>query len=304
MDRPLRRHTVARLPFETLDAARRNARIFLELTEGIARGDHPDPEQVHDTRVSGRRLQATLRVLGPALPPEAADLAAAVKQSIRALGALRDGDILSVMFVPFLQTHPSAVGEILALLGRRREKLRKRARSQIRKALTSETRRSIGALFERDDSGAWPAVAIGSAVARVRAAGLATLRAWQALLRATGPDAQIPEWHRVRIAGKAVRYTVEILAGDGGGADDLVAAWKALQDELGVMNDRHVAAAWLEAHADPGSRHPLPERECRILAAHLVRTADVMRQTLAGTWPPARLAELKARTEAYLQTRI
>lgn len=51
--------------------------------------------------------------------------------------------------------------------------------------------------------------------------------------RKTGP-------HRVRIAGKRLRYLVEPVAAESGMADSLVARCKRLQDVLGALNDANV----------------------------------------------------------------
>lgn len=72
--------------------------------------------------------------------------------------------------------------------------------------------------------------------------------------------------HRMRLAGKRVRYAMELLAGafDDSFRGELFVAFEEIQERLGTIND-HVTAikifrGWLERAEDDGSQGELAER--------------------------------------------
>ena len=287
------------IPEAVLAAADANIRVFLETTAACAGKGGADADAVHDARVAGRRLMATIALLEPVLFHSCADLAPRVKLSIRALGRLRDADVMGQAFAPFAETHPAAAAHILALLERRRRKLRRASRKELRGALDTETRLRIGTLLAPDDAGMRPVSVAVARVARVRA--LARDSVAQFFVRAAALTRRSPiaDLHQARIAGKRMRYTLEVLAGGDGEARRLLDECRGLQDELGWINDRDVASRWLARRAarvagDTAVRaRAIVARELLVLSAHFARTRDVMREAFHDAWPPERLCEFR-----------
>ena len=295
------------IPEAVLAAADANTRVFLETTAACAGKGEPDADAVHDARVAGRRLMATIALLEPVLLLPCADLAPRVKLSIRALGRLRDADVMVEAFVPFAETQPAATAHILGVLERRRRKLRRTSRKDLRGALDAETRVRIGALLAADAAGRRPVSVAVARVLRVRA--LARDSVVQFFTRAAALTRRSPiaDLHQARIAGKRMRYTLEVLAEGNGAARRLVDECRGLQDELGSINDRDVASRWLARRAarvagDKGVRaRAVVARELLVLSAHFARTRDVMREAFHDAWPPERLREFRRQVEGRMK---
>src|SRR5690606_14763797 len=93
--------------------------------------DGRDPEGVHDMRVATRRLRAILDLLGPALDAsERARLAASARQLTRALGPVREIDVMRIALASLLEDadplRAFAIEEVDARLAAERRRARAR----------------------------------------------------------------------------------------------------------------------------------------------------------------------------------
>ena len=85
------------------------------------------------------------------------------------------------------------------------------------------------------------------------------------------PDAPLVRYHRLRIAGKALRYTLEFFEEAlGPGARPMIATTKRLQDHLGDLQDAVVACGVLRTFLTFGTWEPPAGRRARALPPELI----------------------------------
>lgn len=210
-----------------------------------------DPEDIHDLRVSSRRLREGFLLFAAAYRPESVRRAArGVRSVTRLLGALRNTDEALVFFRHMAETAEGGAGRHLARIIARYEDLRREQRRQLRRGLGDldprRTREALArivacpTLFSPPPSGIDPFTTIAVfAAERLRE----RLDDVLALVPDACREADVEAQHRLRIAVKHYRYRLEILSfllGDCSGP--LHAAIKAYQDVLGTMHDLDVFA--------------------------------------------------------------
>ncbi len=215
-------------------------------------GFEEDPEYVHEMRVATRRIRTALSMVCQALGPQGEYWSGEFAWLGKALGALRDVDVMIEMIQAYRpeapRTHGKALDELVASLRRSRGIYR----GKLLKAVTS-------ARYEKLSSGFGRAVQnpIGSLqglqAVGPRAGTPTGVEAGRILTRRidqlaghgrdiVGLDAEA--LHRVRLECKALRYTVEFFRDlYGPDLDDLHKACQRLQDLLGGIHDIDV---WIE----------------------------------------------------------
>jgi triphosphatase len=230
-----------------------------------------DPEELHDMRVTTRRLRAALELFAEVLPARAQAYREELRWLGSVLGAVRDLDVqlqgLGDLSGALAAWSASALhvgdheplADLLALLERDRD----HARTELLAALDSvRWERLFAGLASMARQGPLrrslatrvPAV-IGVpdlVVARHDKVAKAARRA-----RRTGV---VSDFHRLRIRCKRLRYSLEFSADVYGGATaHYVRRLTALQDELGQLQDAEVASTRLaelatgEAHLPPAT---------------------------------------------------
>ncbi|HEX2047204.1 MAG TPA: CYTH and CHAD domain-containing protein [Acidimicrobiales bacterium] len=218
---------------------------------GVRIGD--DPEDVHQARVGTRRLRSDLRTFAPLLKKEwLASLRDELRWLARALGAVRDADVLLERLRRQAATLPEADPGGLAPLFRRLAKERDQARAELLEALHSPryvalVERLVEAAHQPPLRKAAKAGATGVVPDLVSGPVGKLRKAVKGL-----PDEPAPEeLHRIRILAKRARYASEAaepLVGDK--AEALADALAAVQEVLGDYQDAIVAEAWLRSAAD------------------------------------------------------
>jgi CHAD domain-containing protein len=259
------------------------ARCVVEIIRrdpGVRMGD--DAEDVHQLRVSTRRLRSDLRSFAPLLRD---DRLVAVRADIGWLGGVvglvRDCDVLSIRFAGAVNTLPPMDARGGAqLLGR----LASQA-IDARAAMLAAMRdgRYVRLLDTLVGLAAAPPVigAVGDAARPAKVASAMARREWRRLAAAVdalGTDPADTELHRVRILAKRCRYTAEAVAPVVGPMAVRIAAAAAdLQTVLGDHQDTVVAEAWLQdaAAAIPASG---------LAAGQLVAQERSQRTELRGRW--------------------
>lgn len=221
-----------------------------------------DPEDIHDLRVSSRRLREGFLLFAAAYRPESVRRAArGVRKVTRLLGALRNTDEALVFFRRMAETAAGSAGRHLARIIARHEDLRREQRRQLRRGLREldprRTREALArivaspALFSPPPSGIDPFTTIAAfAAERLRE----RLDDVLALVSDACREADVEAQHRLRIAVKHYRYRLEILSflpGDAFAA--LHAAIKAYQDVLGTMHDLDVFAGMVRHEGLPSA---------------------------------------------------
>jgi inorganic triphosphatase YgiF len=248
------------------DGIRRVLRRFFERLlareAGVRSGE--EREDVHQMRVATRRLRASLAVAEGMFDPA---LVRSFRRSLRELaahlGAVRDDDVFLDALLAYSETLDIAERAVLDPLLAAVRADRTAARGRLHHYLASGRHRR----FEREFAaflvtpGAGLASTPASGPPRVRdlAGGVLwrrfeELRAFEAVLPGA-PDATL---HEARIAGKRLRYTLELFAEAlGPQADDALATLGALQETLGALQDgaaAHEHVRRLGLSDDPGAQ--------------------------------------------------
>jgi CHAD domain-containing protein len=256
--------------------------FMLRLRQARTRATEP---AVHDLRVSMRRLIAVLD-LAREIAPDAgiASLRRKLRRSLKAFNAMRDIHI-SLLAMNALRRRVPAVRPYAAFL-RTRERVLLRACGVSLKAIdVRDVERSVatvqGFLFA---AAADPAIAAAMPVVLKGAMGRTYIRAVRALRTVHAADASTI--HRLRIAFKKVRYTVEVLAPLTGGMSRATKKWMGeYQTLMGEVQDCEVMIAGARRFAAvpaAGRRIPmiavqeeLARRKSERLAAFLERAGEL-----------------------------
>ena len=305
-------------PFDLTTSARSVAITELRHLLGAWRRHEPgarlgeDPEELHQLRVTARRIDAVLGLFRRQLPPALVRARKPTKAVLRSLGAARDLDVQLSELAHYCAHLPeeghSAAGPLRALL----ETERARARARMVRSLDSEpTRRWLETLAQATSAesgganGAEPAMIVMPERVRRR------FRKLRKSVRKLRPRSSMEEYHLVRRRAKQLRYATECGAAlFGKPADDLLKALRRLQDRLGSHQDACMAQERLAAiAADPASGLPPPTLFLMgRLAEHYACVTTDTRRTLVRSWRKvrgkrwkalrARLAELHDSAEA------
>jgi CHAD domain-containing protein len=202
-----------------------------------------------------RRLRSTLSAVKPMLSPEHYGWAnGALKSLMAAMGAPRDWDVFAQQLLrPVTDALPDE--EELARLGRLVERQRRAAYEEARRAISApESTATILRLARWFEARAWRDQPVTETSAQLvqpigdLAPTLLARRFRQARKRSRHFDTlPAPARHKLRIALKKLRYTIELLAClfDEDAVHGYIAPLKALQDDLGHLNDVRTAHAIL-----------------------------------------------------------
>jgi triphosphatase len=216
-----------------------------------------DTEELHDMRVATRRLRAALGVFGDVLPPQFAPLEPELAWLADMLGAVRDLDVqLDRLDAPEWHGRwaagpagTSPADELRGVLRRERDA----ARAALLQALDSARyERLTTGLLALAQQGAGQRTALGHLPAVAVVPGLVQQRhraAVKAARRARRSRAA-PDFHRVRIRGKRLRYALEFVQDlYGEPALTFTKQLTRLQDLLGSIQDCQVGMERLHALA-------------------------------------------------------
>jgi CHAD domain-containing protein len=254
-----------------------------------------DPEELHDMRVATRRLGAALDLFDDVLPVRARTYRSELSWLAAVLGAVRDLDVQQEAqeevadamegWRALLDLPPEddPLQTLHALLHRERESARAALLAALDSPRWDRLQRGLASMVQqgplrRSAATRLPAV-IGVpdlVAARHRAVAKAATRAKKSGVAA--------DFHRLRIRGKRLRYSLEFSAElYGGRTSRYVRRLTALQDQLGTLQDTEVAAARLAALA--GGEIDLPPTTVFILggvAQHHRQEAEELLARLPG----------------------
>jgi len=245
--------TMAEAAFKTL---RFHFDRMLDHEAGTRAGD--DPEDLHDMRVATRRMRAALRVFAPYLDEKTMrPIERGLRRTGRVLGAVRDLDVFYEKTLHYLDgLAPERHNELDALLDVWHER-RDEARAEMLTYLDGDRyprfvetftgllddpgRATLPYITDEQEARPHRVALVLPAVVYDRVTAV-----WAYDDVVGGHDTPLPRFHRLRIAGKAMRYTLEFfeeVLGDQ--AKPLIGATKDMQDHLGDMQDAVVTCTIL-----------------------------------------------------------
>ncbi|WP_236685668.1 CHAD domain-containing protein [Geobacter pickeringii] len=257
-------------------------------------GETFDPEEIHDLRVSSRRLREALLLFNPAYSPDAiVRVAKKVRRVTRLLGEMRNTDEALLFFSDLADAPELPDCAPLHLLISRFEELRGEERQRLETALSSLDPAAMRSLFARTVNSPYlfspppagidpfePFAAFARESMEQRLADLL------ALVPAARSEENIAAQHQLRIAVKHYRYRLEIISllmTDG--YEELHGAVKSYQETLGKMHDLDVFAGIVhEAGFPPAEEAPLldaiAERRGRFYARFAVMLERIPLETI------------------------
>jgi len=284
-----------------------------------------DAEELHDMRVATRRMRAALALFSADLNDQAlAPFLKDLRRTGRALGSVRDLDVFREKLQAYTDKLPAGQSGGLEPLLAAWEAQRTLARDALLAYLDGERYASFRAEFGRslEAPEAWrEALGLPSgegATRRLRWAVPAVVYERMAEARACAeplarPGAALADFHRLRIAGKRLRYALEFFEEVlGSETADLIKAMKDLQDHLGNLQDAVVACGllrdfltWGTWGQPQGKRPPQPAAPVVApgVAAYLAfRQAELQHlvDTFAPAWAPVQSPEFGAKLRAAL----
>jgi triphosphatase len=238
-----------------IEVALANLRRYLSawyLHEPGARlGD--DPEELHDLRVAGRRLDAVLRQYRSSLSASLLGIRPTIKSVLRALGPVRDLDVALSELETFGRDLPKSERHGVEPLKRHLASERTRARARMLSALDSapvqKNLQELTSLLsapsvQSEQPAAESALEAAPKLIRQR---YRKLRKSADLLT---PDSSMEAFHEVRGHVKKFRYALEAVSPIyGKPADEMLRSLRRWQEKLGVQQDAAVASRRLKALA-------------------------------------------------------
>ncbi len=199
-----------------------------------------EPEAIHQARVATRRLTAAVRLMEPVLSgSHRKPFEAVLKKLRRRLGPLRDLDVIleHLNELPECTKYPEAVMWLSDRLVARRDHLRKELAG---KSVVGKTLARLGEWWGLHDEVDEAGKAIGSLLGQSLHLQLDSFAEQADLLttQTLTPDGQRQDPHELRIAGKALRYTLELAIAQGHPLPaEVVKSFKKMQESLGEWHD-------------------------------------------------------------------
>ncbi len=248
-----------------VDVALANLRRYLSawhLHEPGARlGDNP--EELHDLRIAGRRLDAILRQFRSSLPVSFLRIRPTLKKILRALGDARDLDVALGELEMFSRELPESDRDSIEPLKQYLVSERVRARARMLSVLDSvsvqENLQKLTALLAAPSVASQqssPELALNVAPELIR-------RRYRKVRKSANlltSDSSMEAYHAVRGLVKKFRYTLEAVAVIyGKPADEMLRTLRRWQEKLGVQQDAAVAIRRLKALASAPPKGIPPE---------------------------------------------
>jgi CHAD domain-containing protein len=216
---------------------------------GARLGD--DPEELHDLRVAGRRLDAILRQFQSFLPPALLGIRATLKTVLSALGHARDLDVALGELQDFSRKLPKSDRAGVEPLKEHLLSERGRARAQMLSVLDSIwVQKNLQELASLLTAPGAASEASSAELALHASPGLIRQRFRKLRKRADllGVDSSTEEYHKVRGQVKKLRYALDAVAAlYGKPAVEMVRALRRWQENLGLQQDAAVAMQRLNA---------------------------------------------------------
>lgn len=235
---PASRSISASAQKKLLDLADKRLEKFVSLVPRVLISDRPDT--IHDTRVWSRRLQQVIRVFFPqAGTGKARKLVRTLRKTRRSLGPCRNLDVTIDLIQKRIHAAKDAAvrdawREVQEDLKEKRNRELLRARREIKQCDVMAFIKRTRALLESRDQESDPERSLKKSIKQ-------GLIEWSDALDKAMEDQGPNSFHAFRIAGKRLRYALELLATLGDNSSkSKVKVLKKLQDQIGDWHDRQV----------------------------------------------------------------
>ncbi len=228
---------------------------------GARLGDNP--EELHDLRVAGRRLDGILRQFRSSLPTDYLKIRPTLKKVLRALGEVRDLDVALIELEAFRRESSESMPGSEALqqhLLSERSRARDRMLNVLDSAAMQKSLQKLTSLLSAPFSASSQTSSVETAqevapqMLRLR---YRKVRKSADLLKSGSP---VEAYHEVRGHVKKLRYALEAVAVIyGKPADETLRALRRWQEKLGVQQDAAVAGRRLKTLAGSAPKGLSPE---------------------------------------------
>jgi CHAD domain-containing protein len=223
------------------------------LESRLAGSRRGDPSDIHRARVAARRLLEALALVDRNDAPAAKPARKSVRRLRRALGPVREVDVTLALFEDEARRHDWPLGSVERVRGALladRERRRLHMFRRLPRACPSELIADLQGLASSLPISKHKEAPILSARVLKRS------REFDAAIRDVGPLYRPEALHRVRIAGKKLRYALELVQRHGyqSVTRDL-SVLRQWQARLGRLNDLHVLQTHLASIAADRASH-------------------------------------------------
>lgn len=231
--------------------------------KGTIKGE--DIEELHDMRVAVRRMRAASKIFEQyvdfnQLEPHLKEL----RKTLGVLGEVRDLDVFREKAENYLKTlsaeHEHDLDPLFTIISEKREKARiemrdylesdkhNRFKQEFATLLSSPEALTLPTTNKKHDALPHRVIDVLPAILYARMADITAYSEW-----VEGPYLPIARLHRLRIAAKGIRYTLEFFESVlGEDAKTLIQDFKTLQDHLGNLHDAIIAIEMLGSYLKTG----------------------------------------------------
>lgn len=235
--------------------------------KGTRKGE--DIEELHDMRVAVRRMRAATTVFDEYLDSEKLEPhLKGFRRTLGAMGGVRDLDVFREKAETYLKTLPSGrehdLDPLFITLAEEREKSRETMLDYLDSEKYSRFKKDFSEFLDFPETWALPTTTekhdslphrVKDVLPSILYARLADISAYSEWVE--GPYVSVERLHRLRIAAKGLRYTLEFFEGVlGKEVEALIKDFKVLQDHLGDLHDAAVATEMLGSYLRTGTWGP------------------------------------------------
>ena len=222
-------------------------------------------EELHEMRVAVRKMRAATKVFEPYLDSKQLEpYLKELRKTLGSLGEVRDLDVFREKAEEYLKTLPSRhdhdLDSLFAVLAGEQEKARKDMLDYLDSEKYQAFKREFSSVLASPEILMLPVTnrkhealphRIREILPSVLYARLADINAYSEWVE--GPYLPVERLHRLRIAAKGMRYTLEFFESIlGEGAKSLIKELKIFQDQLGNLHDTVIAIDLLESYLRTG----------------------------------------------------
>lgn len=289
--------------------------------KGAVKGE--EIEEVHDMRVAVRRMRAAARVFEVYLNSENLEShLKGLRRTLSSLGDVRDLDVFREKAEMYLKTlppeHENDLDSLLVVLAEEREKARRKMLDYLESEKYANFKKDFSGSLASPETLILPITnkkhsalphRVKDVLPSILYARLADISAYSEWVE--GPYLPVERLHRLRIAAKGMRYTLEFFEGVlGEDAKTLIKDFKNLQDHLGDLHDSIIAVGLLRSYIRTGEWGPIENekvsrnkscaRDMERVEAYLRYREEELQKlldTFPDSWEKVRSGDFRRRIE-------